>query len=184
MEIGEEWDVEEADDAGSEDDGACIHPRPFPSLYPTRVQPFLTRCPQNPDSPLTQPRHGPSTVSVLFIVLVVLACLILIALIVLIVVCVRRRRRQRAATAAAATSGNGPRDGATASEVAHGKQPERADLQIDFAETGERPGDVPMASGGVGLAGAGAGASGEGRATTLMPIEFFAPGPGDDRGGR
>ncbi|KAL2828844.1 Glucanosyltransferase-domain-containing protein [Aspergillus pseudoustus] len=160
MAIGEEWDVEEADDADNEDD----------------------------DYPLTRPWHGSSSAPVLFIVLVVLACLILIALIVLIVVCIRRRRRKRAVAAAtataAATSGNSPGEGAAASGAARGKQPERVDMQSDFAETAERGGDIPMASGGVGGAGEGAGASEDGRATTLMPMEFFAPGPGDERGGR
>jgi hypothetical protein len=72
------------------------------------------------------------------------------------------------------------------SEVAQGKQPERPDLQIDFAETAEASSPVPVATGGLGVgsaSGSGSGSANE-RPTTVMPMEFFAPGAGDERTAR
>ncbi|KAL3490719.1 Glucanosyltransferase-domain-containing protein [Aspergillus germanicus] len=126
-------------------------------------------------------------ISVLFIVLIVVAGLLAIGLIVLAIYCVRRRRRKRAAAAAAAagtatTTGAGT--GAAVSEVARGKQPERPDLQSDFMETAEGSSSAAMASGGLGGASASESATETGRATTIMPMEFFAPGAGDVRTSR
>jgi hypothetical protein len=122
---------------------------------------------------------------VLFIVLIVVAGLFVIGMVVLAIYCVRRRRRKRAAAAAAAAAGtaSGAGAGPAVSEVARGKQPERLDLQSDFVETAEGSSSVPMASGGLGGASASASgsATGAGRATTIMPMEFFAPGAGDVR---
>ncbi|KAL2843050.1 Glucanosyltransferase-domain-containing protein, partial [Aspergillus pseudodeflectus] len=126
--------------------------------------------------------------SVLFIVLIVLAGVIVIALIAITVCCVRRRRRRRraasAAVAAGTATGADAGAGAAASEVAQGKQPERPDLQSDFAETAEGSLSAPMATGGLGGESPSASASGSGRATTIMPMEFFAPGPGEERAAR
>ncbi|KAJ0419601.1 Glucanosyltransferase-domain-containing protein [Aspergillus carlsbadensis] len=138
---------------------------------------------------------GAPRTSVLFIVLVVLAGVLVIALIAITVCCVRRRRRRRRAQAAAAAgTAAGPGSAALVSEVAQGKQAERPDLQSDFAETAEGSSSVPMATGGLGGGSATATATatasgsgnrnGNGRATTLMPMEFFAPGPGEGRTAR
>ncbi|KAL3443290.1 Glucanosyltransferase-domain-containing protein [Aspergillus insuetus] len=137
--------------------------------------------------PLAGRPDGPR-IPVLFIVLIVVAGLLVIGLIVLTVYCVRRRRRKRAAAEAAAAAGTATEagTGAAVSEVVRGKQPERPDLQSDFVETVAGSSSAPMASGGLGGVGSSASesATGTGRATTIMPMEFFAPWAGDERTSR
>ncbi|KAL4874914.1 hypothetical protein BJY04DRAFT_224520 [Aspergillus karnatakaensis] len=137
--------------------------------------------PKNYDDADDRPRlnrSGRPRMSPLFIFIIVLAGVIFVSLIVITFLCVRRRRkRKRAMTIAAVPGGTTSASGAVAT-TAGSKRPEDINLEEHFS----RP--VEWSRGATGVAEANGGVEGgPSRAgdSTLMPMEFFAPGPGSDR---